>query len=168
MIRFTLTHEINCDPESFWKLFFDDAFNKALYTGELGFSKFEVIESKDSPTQLVRKVSAVPKVDLPGPIAKLFGPGFGYVEDGTLDKSAKRWRWTMTTSTMSDKLKQSGELRVEPSGEGKCRRIADIQGEAKVFGLGGLIESTIEKELRAGWDKSAAFMNKWIQDGKLR
>ncbi|MBL8683888.1 MAG: DUF2505 domain-containing protein [Myxococcales bacterium] len=168
MIKFTLTHEINCDPDTFWKLFFDKEFNDALYKGALGFTKYDLLESKDSDKQLVRKVNAVPKVDLPGPIAKLMGPGFGYVEDGVLDKATKRWTWTLTTSTMADKLKQNGTLKVEAAGEGKCRRVAEISGEAKVFGLGGMIESTIEKELRQGWDKSAEFMNKWIRDGKAK
>lgn len=168
MIKFTLTHEINCDVETFWKLFFDKEFNDQLYKGALGFTKYDVIESKDSDKQLVRKVAATPKVDLPGPIAKLMGPGFGYTEDGVLDKASKRWTWTMTTSTMSDKLKQSGLLLAQAAGEGKCKRVAEITGEAKVFGLGGMIESTIEKELRAGWDRSAEFMNKWIREGRAK
>jgi hypothetical protein len=166
MIRFTLTHEIHCDEETFWKLFFDRAFNDALYKTGLGFTKYDVVDSRDTATQTIRKVSATPKVDLPGPIAKLMGPGFGYVEEGTFDKGSKRWTWSMTTSTMSDKLKQGGSLKIEPAGAGRVRRVAEITGEAKVFGLGGLIESTIEKELRAGWDKSAEFMNKWIREGR--
>lgn len=168
MIKFTLTHEINCDADTFWRLFFDKEFNEQLYKGALGFTKYEVTESKDSDKQLARKVSAVPKIDLPGPLAKLFGPGFGYVEEGTLDKASKRWSWVMITSQMSDKLKQSGTLRVESAGEAKVRRIAEITGEAKVFGVGGMIESTIEKELRAGWDKSAEFMNKYLREGRAK
>ena len=168
MIRFTLTHEINCDEDTFWKLFFDKEFNDQLYKGQLGFTKFDVLENKDSDKQLVRKVSATPKVDLPGPIAKLMGPGFGYVEDGIWEKSTKRWSWTLTTSTMSDKLKQSGTLKIESAGAGKVRRVAEITGEAKVFGLGGMIETSIEKELRGGWDKSAEFMNKWLREGRAK
>jgi hypothetical protein len=168
MIKFTMTHEINCDVDTFWKMFFDKEFNDALYKTALGFTKYDVVDSKDSDKQRTRKVSATPKVDLPGPIAKLLGPGFGYTEDGVWDKGSKLWTWTMTTSQMSDKLKQSGSMRVEAAGAGKCKRIAEISGEAKVFGLGGMIESTIEKELRAGWDKSADFMNKWLREGRAK
>ena len=38
--------------------------------------------------------------------------------------------------------------------------------EAKIFGVGGLIESSAEKQLREGWDKSAVFMNKWLAEHK--
>ena len=89
-------------------------------------------------------------------------------EDGVWDKGSKLWTWTMTTSQMSDKLKQSGSMRIDAAGAGKCKRISEISGEAKVFGLGGMIESTIEKELRAGWDKSADFMNKWLREGRAK
>ena len=58
--------------------------------------------------------------------------------------------------------------RVEPAGEGKCRRIADISMEAKVFGVGGMLESTTEKNMRQGYDASARFMNQWIRDGKAK
>jgi hypothetical protein len=168
MIKMTLTHEINCDVDTFWRLFFDQEFNDALYKTVLGFTKYEVVESKDSDTQRTRKVSAIPKVNLPGPVAKLLGPGFGYIEDGVWDKNSKVWTWTMTTNQLSDKLKQSGSMRVESVGDGKCKRIADLFGEAKVFGLGSMIESAVEKELRAGWDKSADFMNKWLREGRTK
>jgi hypothetical protein len=64
---------------------------------------------------------------------------------------------------LTDKLRQEGTMHVEPAGEGKVRRIADMIIEAKVFAVGGLLESTAEKQLREGWDQSAAFMNKYLQ-----
>ena len=78
------------------------------------------------------------------------------------------WRWKMKPSALADKLRQEGKLTVSPAGEGKVRRSAELVNEAKVFAVGGLIESSAEKELRSGWDKSAVFMNKWIADGKAK
>lgn len=72
----------------------------------------------------------------------------------------------MTPSTMADKLRQEGTMRIEPIGDSKVRRIAELTMEAKVFGIGGLIESTTEKQLREGWDRSAVFMNRYIQSKK--
>jgi len=31
-----------------------------------------------------------------------------------------------------------------------------------VFGVGGLHESTTEKQMRDGWNASAAYMNTWL------
>ena len=57
-------------------------------------------------------------------------------------------------------------MRIESVGDKKVRRVTEMTIEAKVFGVGGLIESTVEKQLREGWDNSAQFMNRWIADGK--
>ena len=51
---------------------------------------------------------------------------------------------------------------IEPAGDGKVRRVSDASIEAKVFGLGGVLEGTAEKEVRDGWDKEAVFMNRWV------
>ena len=43
MGKFTVTHEINCNAETFWEVFFDKAFNEQLFLRELGFPEFTVI-----------------------------------------------------------------------------------------------------------------------------
>ena len=98
-------------------------------------------------------------VTVPAPVAKLFGSKLRYVEEGRLDKATRTWRWKTTPSTLADKVKNEGTMRVEPAGDGKCRRIVEIVVEAKVFGVGGLIESSTEKQFQDGWDASARFMN---------
>lgn len=166
MSRFTLVHEIQCDAETFWKIFFDKDFNETLFREHLRFSKFDVLEYRDSERSIFRKVSGTPKMDLPGPVAKLLGSRFSYTEEGTFDRASGVWNWKMALSALADKIHNQGSVRIEPVGPGKVRRIADITTEAKIFGIGGMIESAAEKNMRAGWDASAAFMNRWIADGK--
>ncbi|UQA58131.1 DUF2505 domain-containing protein [Polyangium aurulentum] len=166
MGKFTVTHEINCDEETFWKIFFDKEFNEKLYKEKLGFPSFDILEQRDTDNGTFRKTAGEPKMTLPGPVAKLVGNNFRYTEEGQFDKAAKIWRWKMTPSAMADKIRNEGTMRIEKVGEGKVRRIADIVIEAKIFGVGGLVESSAEKQLREGWDESAVFMNRWIQDRK--
>ena len=166
MARFTLTHEINCDAETFWKLFFDQEFNKAMFLKGMHFPAWSVLSQTDGERELVRKIQATPKVDLPGPVAKLMGSNFSFVEEGTLDKGTKVWRWKMIPSTMADKLKNEGTMRIEPVGTDKVKRIAELTIEAKVFGLGGIIESSAEKGLREGWEASAKYFNKHLAEQK--
>jgi hypothetical protein len=166
MSKFTMTHEINCDEETFWKIFFDRDFNMKLYKEELGFPAFDILEQRDSDTEIFRKAKGTPKMDMPGPVQKLMGSGFSYTEDGRLNKATKTWTWKMNPSTMADKIRNEGSMRVEKVGDNKVRRVADVTIEAKVFGVGGLIESSAEKQLRQGWDQSAVFMNRWIETHK--
>jgi hypothetical protein len=55
-----------------------------------------------------------------------------------------------------------GTVRVEAAGDGRCRRTDDFSIEAKLFGLGGLIESSIEKELQTARAKEYAFLARWV------
>ncbi len=163
MNKFSVSHDINCDVDTFWKVFLDKTFNESLYKDGLKFNAWTQLELTDTDTTITRKCSGSPKVNMPGPVMKLMGSNFGYTELGTLDKASLVWRWTLTPSALADRIKQEGSLRVAPIGDGKkVRRTADLMIDAKVFGLGGIIESSAEKQLREGWESSARFMNEYL------
>jgi hypothetical protein len=166
MGKFTVTHEIRCNVETFWETFFDKSFNEKLYLEGLGFPAYKTLEQNETETQITRKVHGQPKMNVPGPVAKLFGANFSYVEEGSFNKATKVWRWKLTPSALADKMRQEGSVRVEAIGDDRVRRIADLEIEAKIFGVGGLIESSAEKQLREGWDASAVFMNKYLDAAK--
>jgi hypothetical protein len=164
MGKFTVRHEINCNEETFWKVFFDKEFNEKLYKGELTFPEFKILDQTDSDSETVRKVAGTPKMNVPGPVAKVLGSNFSYKEEGRLDKKSKVWSWKMIPGNMADKLRNEGTMRIEKIGDDRVRRIADLVIEAKVNMLiNGLIESSAEKQLREGWDQSAIFMNNWLK-----
>ena len=168
MAKFTVTHIINCDADTFWRVFLDKEFNEELYRKALGFPEWAIVDQAERGGEVVRTVRGQPKMNVPGPLKKIFGSGFGYTEEGRLSGAgaAAVWRWKQIPSTMAEKLRNEGTLRIEAVGEGKIRRSAEIVIEAKIFGVGGLIESTTEKQLREGWDESAVFMNKWLESHK--
>lgn len=166
MATFKVTHEINCNPETFWKIFFDKDFNVRMFKEGLGFPEYTVLEQRETDASIFRKVTGQPKLNVPGPVAKLLGNNFRYTEEGTFDKGSQKWRWKMIPSAMADKLRQEGTMWLEPVGDSKIRRVAEIINEAKVFGIGGMIESSAEKQLREGWDHSAVFMNRYIAENK--
>lgn len=162
MKKISSTQTFDCDADTFWKMFFDREYNKKLYLEGLGFKQFEIIEITDSG----RKMRGVPKMTLPGPVAKLLGDSFGYEEIGTFDKANNLFKWKMLPNTMKDKLSTEGSVKIEPAGDGKVKRTSTAQFEAKVFGVGGMLESTAEKEMTSSWDKEAAFTRNWLKDNK--
>ena len=164
MRKFTLTHEINCSVDHFWKVFFDKDFNTELFTKELGFPEYKIVEQSDNDGTVKRRIKGVPKMEMPKAVMKVLGDGFGYEENGQMNPNTKVWTWKMTPSTLANKLRNEGTVRCEPMGDNKCKRIAVIECEAKIFGVGGVIESSTEKEFRRGWDQSAVFMNNWIKN----
>ncbi len=167
MANIKITHEINCNEETFWKLFFDKEFNEKLYKEGLGFPEWATEEHTETDAEIRRRTRGRPKLkNVPGPVAKVLGDSFGYVENGSMNKAEKVWRWKLTPSTLADKMKQEGQLRVEKLGDDKVRRHVEMVVEAKVFAIGGLLESTAEKSLREGWEDSAKFMNRWLETHK--
>ena len=166
MGKFTQTHEINCNADTFWKTFLDNNFNTALNLERLGASEFKVLENRETDQEVLVKSTCRPKMNMPGPVAKLFGSGYSQTLEGRLDKARKVWSFKIIPSSMADKIRQEGTIRVEPMGDGKVRRIAEIEYEAKIFGVGGLLESTSEKQIREDSDAAAVFMNQWVAQGK--
>ena len=166
MTTFTMRHEIDCTPERFWKLFFDAELQKKIFA-ELHFPKWEVVEQKDSEEEIVRIVKAIPKLDAPAAVTKVLGSGFGYTEEGRFDKTSKVYRFVIKPTTLGEKLKNEGTVQCEAKGEGKCTRIVDVLAEAKIFGLGGMIEKMTEKSTRDGWNKSAELFNAHLEERGL-
>jgi hypothetical protein len=166
MAKLNFTHEINCNAETFWRIFLDKNFNEEMFRNHMKFPEFTITAFNDGEKQVTRQVKARPNMDMPAAVKKVLGDSFAYTEDGTLDKATKIWRFKTTPSAMADKIKNEGTMRIEPAGENKVKRISEIIVEAKIFLIGGMIEENATKALKDGWDKAAAFMNQWIKDGK--
>jgi hypothetical protein len=151
-------------PTAVWEIFLDEAYLKALYLEELQFKGLTVLELGASS----RKLRMIPRLALPAALEKLVGEGFAYEDHATLDRERGVWTWKMVQPADLDpgaKPKKAlvtthGTIRVEPAAGGGCRRTDTVAVEAHVFGLGGLIESTVEKEIRASWTKEIAFLER--------
>jgi len=101
----------------------------------------------------------VPK--LPGILQKFAGDSFGYEEHGTFARADNKWTWRMVPK--KEIVASRGTVRIEPTADGKCRRSDEVIIEGKLFGVGGLIESSAEKEVRASFTKELAFFQRWLE-----
>lgn len=161
----TTSAVLPCTPEAFWAAFLDEPYLHALYLEELEYRTFAIIEIGEKS----RKIRVVPKMKLPAPVARLIGDSFAYEEHGTLDRARSEWTWRMvqpanldsTSKPRKDVVTMHGTTHVEACGDGECRRTDDFFIEAKIFGLGGLIESSIQKELQNALAKEHAFLARW-------
>jgi hypothetical protein len=163
----TASAVLPCTPDAFWKSFLDESYLSALYLDELECRAFAVLELGDTS----RKLRIVPRMKLlPAPVAKLIGESFAYEEHGTLGRATNEWTWRMVqpanldpkSKPRKDAVTMYGTVKVEASGNGHCRRTDNFTIEAKIFGLGGLIESSIQKELENARAKEYAFLARWV------
>ena len=163
----TTSAVLPCTPETFWAAFLDESYLSALYLEELEYRAFAVIEIG----QTSRKLRIVPKMRLPAPVAKLIGDSFAFEDHGTLDRARGEWTWRMVqpanlgpkSKPRKDVVAMHGTVRIEATGDGHCRRTDEFSIEAKIFGLGSLIESSIEKELLGARAKEYAFLARWLE-----
>jgi len=168
MTAIRLEHDIHCDSDTFWTIFFDEKLNAAIYKHGLDFPEMTIQSFKDEGGKVTRTLLAQPKLkNLPGPVTKLLGSNFKYTEEGSMTRAEGVWRFKLFPNTMAEKLRQEGSMRITPAGDKKVKRVVELTVEAKIFVIGGLVESAAEKTLREAWDTSAKYMNEWIE-GKHR
>lgn len=151
-----ISHDFDASADAFFDLFFDKDAMTRMYREYMQFPEFECRQTDDAD-RIRRTITAVPKMEMPGALAKIAGSSVRYTEDGTFDKKTKVFTWKTTPGFMAEKIKNEGVMRVETLADGKIRRTAEITLEAKVFGLGGMIESTFEKTIKDGWEKATQF-----------
>ncbi len=164
-----IAHEFDCSVETFWeRLFFVDEYITALFREGLKFARWDIVERYDTPDGLVRVVEAVPPVrELPAPIQKVMKQGAGYTERGEYFRSQSLFKVQATPKSLADKVTVTGEMRVAPLGEQRCRRTYDAHVEARIFGIGGLVENKVLDDLVKSYDKSAEFTRRWLLDHGL-
>ena len=54
-----------------------------------------------------------------------------------------------------------------PLAERSCRRTYIARVEARVFGVGGIIEERLLADIERSYNKSALFTNRWIKERQL-
>lgn len=165
-----IEHTYNCSADVFWsRIFLDDAYNRKLFLDELHFESWRVARSEERGAEVHRVIEAVPKLgDLPGALKKLLSDGAAYEERGVVDRGRQRYRLEVKPRSLSSKLSISGELYTTPIDERSCRRTYVARVEARVFGLGGMIEDRLLHDIERSYVKAAAFTNRWIDEHQLQ
>jgi hypothetical protein len=167
MTKARIVHELGCSESLFWdRLFFDEAFNRRLFLEELGFSSWRVVRRGDIAQPFVdMEIEVTPKVgDLPGPLRTLVGEGLSYREIGRLDRQRRRYSVKAESGKLGDRLLVQGELYTEALGADRCRRIFEVTAEAKIFGVGGLLEKRVLSDIERNYEVSAGFITRYAKE----
>jgi uncharacterized protein DUF2505 len=161
-----IEHTYACSAQVFWnQIFLDDEYNRKLFVDELHFESWRVLSSEVRGSEVHRVIAAVPRLgDVPGPLKRLLSNGLGYEERGVADLAAGRYRLEVTPTSLASKLSIQGELSTTPIDAQSCRRIYVARVEARVFGLGGMIEDRLLDDIEKSYGRAATFTNRWIAE----
>lgn len=167
MAECRLEHVHNCTIENFWKVFLDEKYQAALFKS-MDFPEFRQTRFDEKENEIQRVIRVTPKlVGVPGPLKKIVGDGFSYEEHGTFDKKYQRFKFTIKTSRLSDKVSIAGVIYCLPAGEGKSKRVFEATVVAKIFGVGKLLEKQIVNDMNREYETGSAFTNRYLAEQGL-
>jgi Protein of unknown function (DUF2505) len=166
MAETTIRTTLECSGQDYFeKCLFADGYAEKLFVTTLKFPGVKVLELDRAGATWKRRVHIDPPMTgLPGPVAKLIGDSFSYVEEGTYDPKTQRYTFKVTPSTAADKTKTTGESWVESSG-GKTVLCTRLNVEVKIFMVGGMVEDKIMKDFRGSFETAAPFINAFAKGG---
>ena len=135
-----LDHVIRCPLERFWEGVLDEELARELFTVDLGFPVYRLLERTVEAGTVRRRIEIRPKVDLPAAIEAVLGALFTYIEAGSFDGSVYRFDLVPPEGIPADRASVSGVIRAEPTPEGFTRRLIDPTCEVRMFAVGGMLE----------------------------
>jgi hypothetical protein len=162
--HFVISHEFEADPERYWPMFFDDAYNAALYD-RLKVKERKVIEWREDETTIYRSIRVLPERDLPGFMKKLLGGDLGYTEISTYKKGTNHIDTVVETTLLKDKIDMKILYDLIPLAPGRLQR--KIEGDIKVSVplVGGKIESVVINDMKRSYDVAAQLTGEWLKKG---
>lgn len=169
MAEFRVEHTFNCSEETFWsKIFFDPAYNSSLFSKRLKFSHWQETKREESPDKIVRVIEASPPMgDVPAALKSLVGDGVRYEERGVFERASKRYTVDVVPNRLADKIQVRIQITTQAAGPDRVIRRVNGTVQAKIFGVGGILEKKLIADLEKSYSKSAEFTNQWIADNSL-
>lgn len=162
MESISVSHEIHCSADRFWKTFFDPEFSETLFVRELGFRDYCVLEQNVSEQAIECRSTGVVEPHLTTALRSLTGQVVRYEQQGSFDRNQRCYRWQTVPSRLSDRVRLEGCIRTEALGSDRVRCIVEFHVEARVFAIGGLLETNAVKALSAECEVGAAAMNRYF------
>jgi hypothetical protein len=104
----------------------------------------EIVSEERHEERLRRKVKVVLDVDLPAAVRRALGTagGLEYFEFSE-ELAVGEYRWWIDSPAFKNRIKARGTTRIEAAGEARVSRVMEGTVEAKIFGVGGVIEKMI-------------------------
>ncbi len=159
--EFEIRQTIDVTPDEFWeRLHKSDEYGHYLYVESLGFGYEPIDVDHDRG---VTKARIIPKVAAPDVLVKLLGADFSFVEDGALEGDGV-YRFRILPSTLAERIAVEGEMRILPEGEDKCVRYMKFRIDARVPGLGGILEKFVERSTRKSYVESHLITNRYVAE----
>jgi hypothetical protein len=162
MSHFNIVHEVECPLSRYWDIFFDEAYNQALYA-RIGVKERRWLEMKDGPTTRSWVLRIIPQRDLPEFVKKIVKGDLGYVETSTLDKATNAIDCHIEPTLLKDKTKIHAIYKIEEIAPGRLRRSFAGDITVGIPLVGRKIEQFIISDIDRSYELTARFTSEWAR-----
>ncbi len=158
-MRIACDHVYDCEPEAFWAHHLDEASRRAKEVEGCGAVSFRVLSKERDGDVVVVRSELVEAPDFPGPVRKIFGDSLRAEEVLRWEEGSHSATFEHTPETMPDRVRLNGRLSTEPTGDGRCRVVLEADLSVRIFGVAGMVERLLARELPLRQDKAMAWFN---------
>jgi len=159
-VKLYVRHTFDCTPETFWKMYWDDAFDEMLQRDSTVAR--ELVWERSEGTVSARRLRFTPDKELPRPVAKLIGSDkLIYEQENRFDAADGTLKWEVIPTFLPGKFSACGVFLVRPTASG-CERIVDGNIDVNVRFIGGQIEKAVVAEIVDSYEKTTATCREWL------
>jgi len=159
--RFSIVHDFDCDPATYWDIFWDEAFNADQYARmRCGRT---VLAQHDQADRRVRDQEIRPQRDVPAILRKLIPQGaLKYVEHGVWKQPAGPLEVDIKVPAAGARFAMTAFYSVADLAARGCRR--EFAGECtiRIPLVAGMAEKAVIDSMRETYETAAKVHREWI------
>jgi hypothetical protein len=169
-MRYTISDDFDTSLEHYWQVFFDDAYNAALYQRlRVGREVLDVQREGEGEALIIRrKIKLSPQREVPALVARFVKGAITYTEQGVFTARTNTLEVVTIPGFMADQLTTRGTYRVQALGPNKVRRSWDAEVTCRVPLLGGKVEKHIIEEVTTSYRDTTDFTRQWLRDHPVK
>jgi len=149
----------HCSADHYLDKLLDAEHRGERETKGCGALSFKILSSGWDGDEYSQLAEIVEQVAAPKPVRKIFGETSRIEETSQYTRGGNTARISYRPNIMGDRVRMEGKLVCTPIDEGSCRVVIDLEITAKVFGIGGIVERLVAKELPNRQVKDRAYFN---------
>jgi hypothetical protein len=162
--HFSITHDFEGDPATFWKLFFHEPYNLELYE-RIGVKERKVLQHDEDDEKIRFSLRIMPKRDLPSVIKKIVGGDLGYTETSTYWKAKSLIDVRIEPTLLKERTKIHATYTVKPTAPGRFRRTFEGDIDVDLPLVGRKVEATVLDDMKKSYDVAAQVTAEWLKKG---
>jgi hypothetical protein len=161
MTEFSIVHEFEADPETFWRVFLDSEYNDALYRS-VGVRR-EELSREDRGDEIVVRAHYASERQLPAVVQSLLGGrNLGYQETIIFRKRNGAVEQVIEPTVLTGRIRFGGHITIETVAPGRLRRVYAGSIAIDLPLVGKRIEQSTVSEMQRTHEQAAQVTREWL------